>query len=537
MKRKAEVNALMGPRKKLYSDLSGVEDSLADNTYDATSIGEIAWDPELKDSQDDNESLFSETSHSAASNEPPAHTAATSIAASTTSRAGRKFPSDLKTIQCPEPGCSKTFNRPARLTAHLRSHSNDRPFKCKQPGCDKSYMEEKHLRQHVKGSHTQERKYVCEEPGCDKSFLTGTRLRRHAAVHEGANRFRCTGYEGCDQSFRKHQTLQRHIRTVHLGQNPYICATDGCGEGFDSPNAMKRHVEREHGEPKFWCDECEDEGEDGSRTGFTTLQLLQAHVREMHVGCPFCDKKCSGQRDLEKHVDALHSGKPPEDRKPVEDRKTIACTWEGCPKKFVKVANLNAHIKTAHEGHRFVCGQVDTFDWSEDIADWNWMEEGCGDAFISKMKLEEHIRFIHLGKKRPPTVYPDPTRDANAIKDLSGATSSNKRNLLCTEIGCRAGFIRYHDLNVHVQKVHNNGHRENDIETLAVATPEQSLMPVDPQLHPGGADFGTGINDEAFWFGGNIAEEPREDSFERDLADMRMLIDVDALVSDERAGH
>ena len=253
----------------------------------------------------------------------------------------------------------------------------DRPFKCGVPGCDKSYMEEKHLRQHIKGSHTQERRYLCDEPGCGKAFLTGTRLRRHAAVHEGANRFRCQGYEGCEQTFRKHQTLQRHLRTVHLGEKAYICGNDGCKETFDSPNAMKRHVVREHGELRFWCDECgqgeTEEGHGQGRVGFTTLALLQAHRREMHISCPFCDAKCAGQWLLEKHIDDFHTGKT------VEDRKTFACTWEGCPKKFVKIGNLNTHIRTAHEGQRFVCGQVDTFDWSVEVAQWNWMEEGCGE--------------------------------------------------------------------------------------------------------------------------------------------------------------
>ena len=365
-------------------------------------------------------------SSDASTAQPPQTAPATSI--TTSSRASRKFPSDLKTIKCTYAGCSKTFNRPARLAAHLRSHTNDRAFRCPYDGCGKNYLEEKHLTQHVKGSHTHEKKYTCEQPNCGKSFVTATRLRRHAAVHDGAERFRCRGYDGCDQSFRKHQTLQRHIRVAHLEQSAYPCGNDGCSSGFDTAGALRRHVEREHGELKFWCDECGDAGggggseEGGCRVGFTTLLLLQAHMKREHSNCMFCDVRCGGQADLERHIEIYHSGTT------VQDRKTVVCTWEGCDKTFTRISNLNTHIKTAHEGVRFVCGEVDTFS-TEDIADWNWVEEGCGKAFISKLKLEEQVRFVHLGRQRRPRL------DTAAAVPLIGARSATgggvKLNIQC----------------------------------------------------------------------------------------------------------
>ncbi|KAF3347573.1 hypothetical protein VdG2_04295 [Verticillium dahliae VDG2] len=145
--------------------------------------------------QVDDEEYDDTTSYSADTAKPETvYTATTAL-----SNRSRKFPSDFKTIKCTYPDCEKTFNRPARLAAHLRSHTDDRPYKCTHDGCDKTYREEKHLRQHVKGSHSQERSYVCTTEDCGKSFLTATRLRRH------------------QESFRKHNTLQRHIRAEHQG--------------------------------------------------------------------------------------------------------------------------------------------------------------------------------------------------------------------------------------------------------------------------------------------------------------------------------
>ena len=387
---------------------------------------------------------------------PTTTVAATSIN-TTTTRASRRFPSDLKTIRCTFTGCTKTFNRPTRLAAHLRSHTNDRPFKCPYDDCDKDYLEEKHLSQHIKGSHTNDRKYTCTEPGCAKSFVTNTRLRRHALVHEGADRYRCRGYGDCVQSFRKHQTLQRHIRTAHLAQSAYPCGNDGCDAGFDTASALRRHVDREHGDLKYWCDECNAEAEGGDnggrRVGFTTMLLLQAHMKREHNNCAFCGVRCGTQSDMMRHVELYHSAKT------VEDRKTIVCTWEGCDKKFTRVSNLNTHIKSAHEGHRFVCGQTDTYDAKvPEIADWNFEEEGCGQGFTTRVKLEEHVLHVHLGKKRPPKLYPVPSMVAQAQQAQQALLDS--RDLPCPMYGCAARFIRHADLDRHIQ----GDHGEDGIE-------------------------------------------------------------------------
>ncbi|KAM7202318.1 hypothetical protein V8F20_004485, partial [Naviculisporaceae sp. PSN 640] len=425
---------------------------------------------------------------------------ATSITA--ISRASRKFPSDLKTIKCTFVGCPKTFNRPARLAAHLRSHTNDRPHKCPYPDCDKDYLEEKHLTQHIKGSHTHEKKYTCTESGCGKSFVTATRLRRHAAVHAGAERFRCRGYEGCNETFRKHQTLQRHIRTAHLGQHAYPCGNDGCLSGFDTASALKRHITREHGELKFWCDECgKSNGEDDEeprKVGFTTLLLLQTHVRREHMNCMFCDAKPGTQSDLERHIELYHSGTT------VEERKTVECTWEGCNKKFTRVSNLNTHIKTAHEGLRFVCGQVDTFD-VPDITDWNWMEEGCGKEFVSKLKLEEHVRFVHLGRERPPRVYTASTAAfaVGMVDEISG--NALPRDIACTYPDCDATFARHHDLNLHIKEEHtmgSDGQPGNDLLWPSQEEQQDTYLP---------------------------AIRPSSPTWNNEWAELRQLIDFDAL--------
>ncbi|KAI1143785.1 hypothetical protein F5Y05DRAFT_362573 [Hypoxylon sp. FL0543] len=451
----------------------------------------------------------------------------------------RKFPSDLKTIKCTFPGCEKTFNRPARLAAHIRSHNKERPFKCSYPGCDKDYMEEKHLKQHIKGSHTSEREHVCTHPNCGKSFMTATRLRRHQAVHEGQERFKCRDYPPCEQSFRKHQTLQRHILSEHLHLSPFPCdykdgvSGDVCGAGFDNAGALRRHQEKEHGEIRFWCDECSsqqdnDDPSQQKRVGFTTMALLQAHMKQAHVNCMFCGLQCNGRSDLEQHMEAHHSNP-----KSLEERKTVPCTYPGCTKTFTKKSNLNVHIRSFHEGLRFVCGDVDLSS-TEDLAGYS-QADGCGEGFVTKANLENHVRYVHLRYERPEQTQgaaKAKQQTSNLLDELTGAGENSRRTLPCTITGCTAKFPHNGELQAHLQ----NEHPIEQALMEGVVGRASIQMMAEPPV--GFADMMQGIvnweeqtGNEQFWVGGedpnegNPATQGLEQEWVNEESEMRQLID------------
>lgn len=234
----------------------------------------------------------------------------------------------------------------------------------------------------------------------------------------------------------------------------------------------------------------------------------------------------------------------------MADRKTIVCPHAGCTKAFTRRANLNVHIRAVHEGLRFVCGD-DAADmasmttaeggagsvvdrkpfngWTDpDLIAWEARGEGCGRGFVSKMKLEEHIRYVHLRHDRPVPVSVNVldvgldteqqpasllpgmadiavTNDALATPSadmLIDALLGTNRTLGCTLPGCAARFVRQHDLNLHLQKDHPVTAVDNDDKFF---------------------------NPEEFWIGGG--DHMDDDDVEPDGA-----VDSNLLVSDDMFG-
>lgn len=398
------------------------------------------------------------------------------------SPASSKYPSDLKTYSCSYEGCSKAFNRPARLAEHVRSHKNERIFNCTYDDCDKTFLRASHLNHHVKSAHTLIRDYVCEREGCGKTFVTGSRLRRHLAAHEGRDKYRCTSYQPCNETFRKHSTLQKHIMMVHLHQKPFPCpnldpATEQpCTQAFDTAGHLRAHERRMHGGSRFTCTECaaKNQGGDGTDSGnatvsFLTYTLLQNHMRSAHPPtCPNCSTTCSSARELRRHLEIAHGDIS------LEERKVHPCDFPGCGRSFTKKGNLNVHVRTVHEGQkRFVCGETD-LSTSKKIEGWSG-NGACGKRYGSKLALEEHVRTAHLGFKnskaekraqggQTTAKSAAPLPSNLALLTGEGYAEESGRHIPCLLEGCPHYFRRDYDLWLHMSATH--GLESNDIQIL-----------------------------------------------------------------------
>lgn len=312
--------------------------------------------------------------------------------------------SGRKILPCPYRGCTKSFNRQARLTEHIRSHTNERPFKCLEHECGKAFLRDSHLKHHMKSAHTNERNYPCTWPSCDKKFSTGTRLRRHESGHATKEKHTCKGFGGCNESFRKHATLARHILSVHEHKKPFPCTEidagngEQCTWGFDTAERLRSHKRAVHDQTRFMCLDCSPVHDElDSQVSFATFALLQNHIALVHPPtCPQCHIICASEKDLRRHLELEHNtvvSQAEKGRSP-----NFLCTYPSCTRSFTKKGNLNVHVKTVHEHRRdFVCGETELKLPCQILPAETSEITGCGRHFTSKATLEEHVRTVHLG--------------------------------------------------------------------------------------------------------------------------------------------
>ncbi|XP_035716481.1 zinc finger protein 846 isoform X2 [Folsomia candida] len=112
--------------------------------------------------------------------------------------------------------CGACFLRKFQLDAHLRVHTNERPFPC--PHCDKAFKQSKALTVHV--------------------------LRLHTPGYVAPIRYPCPH---CDKGYTHNHYLQAHIRQVHTGERPFVCDQIGCGKGFAKKTSLYLHLKGHHG--------------------------------------------------------------------------------------------------------------------------------------------------------------------------------------------------------------------------------------------------------------------------------------------------
>uniref|UniRef100_A0A093UZB1 Transcription factor IIIA n=1 Tax=Talaromyces marneffei PM1 TaxID=1077442 RepID=A0A093UZB1_TALMA len=301
------------------------------------------------------------------------------------SRTSSKYPSELKTHLCPFDGCTKAFNRPARLQEHLRSHNNERIFHS----------------QHIMSIHLKQKPFPCQYINpttgqkCSQAFDTAAHLRGHENRVHSESRFTCTECMSSDLSFASYAELQAHIKSVHPPECPHCsfqcetsrelrrhleishgdvsleerrqfsCTVPGCGRSFTKKGNLAVHVRTVHeGEKRFVCGETDLSsskkvegwtGADACGKRYSSKIALEEHVRTTHLGLMNSKaeqrerlgiKKEPSKRKTNNNVSAmtLLTGEGYAD----ESGRHIACFASDCRYRFYREYDLWVHMRSKH---------------------------------------------------------------------------------------------------------------------------------------------------------------------------------------------
>ena len=196
--------------------------------------------------------------------------------------------------------CGFVARRPDALRQHRSSRHDGVSFNCDK--CSKVFMQKRNLKFHIEQMHESE-PILCDQ--CDFKTQREDTLRRHKfklhGTPEDRSNLKQILCDVCEFSTHRLDSLQNHKLSVHQGIR-FNCPE--CEKTFTQERNVKTHIKAIHlNETTLSCHRCE----------YTTLwkNSMHQHIKTKHEGvvykCQICLKALSSQRQLQKHIEALHS--------------------------------------------------------------------------------------------------------------------------------------------------------------------------------------------------------------------------------------
>ncbi|XP_072007252.1 zinc finger protein ZFAT isoform X2 [Engystomops pustulosus] len=217
-------------------------------------------------------------------------------------------PNQLKIFTCEY--CNKVFKFKHSLQAHLRIHTNEKPYKC--PLCNYASAIKANLSVHMR-KHTGE-KFSCDH--CAFSCLSKGHLKVHVErVHKKIKQH-C---RFCKKKYSDVKNLIKHIKETHDLLDQKV------KDNFDELRLLTREGKRQL---LYDCHICERK----FKNELERDRHMLVHGDERPFACELCDHGATKYQSLE-----LHIRKHP---------FVYVCTK--CCKKFVSTVRLKAHIKELH---------------------------------------------------------------------------------------------------------------------------------------------------------------------------------------------
>jgi hypothetical protein len=239
--------------------------------------------------------------------------------------------------------CHKACDDRAGLLVHRRSHTKEKPFICTT--CNAKFSQVNALIIHVK-RHMELKTFVCSVKECEMKFVTRNELLNHSVIRHKLYQlkvllFTCE-FKDCGLNFVTQSNLSSHQR-IHLKYRTFKCTFGSCQMKFMWIHALNRHEEMHENERKYIC-YC------GKR--FNIKSLLTAHQKvhcdTFQYHCTECGYPFRAKRNLQRHIDSMHSGKVKLYEKKDETRIADLLTRNGIPFDHNTVIDYCASSNSKH---------------------------------------------------------------------------------------------------------------------------------------------------------------------------------------------
>ena len=220
--------------------------------------------------------------------------------------------------------------------------------------------------------------------------------------------------EICDKVFTWKYNLDIHVFTVHEEKKPFSCSL--CNMSFMKKSNFDTHYQSKHAEKSnfYDCKKCDKL--------FLTKEKLDLHITKIHEEkntsiinevikpyvCTMCDYSCVTRSSMKLHFSTTHSekfGTKKTSNDFTENQfgsKTEKFMCRLCDKVFNWRKNLENHMKLVHEGRKKPCFTIDDKpnDLIEIVHEENKPFEciQCNVAFKNDDALNKHNTAVHEGK-------------------------------------------------------------------------------------------------------------------------------------------
>lgn len=189
--------------------------------------------------------------------------------------------------------CNQLFAQAAHLTAHLNSHTGNRPYICPAIECPYRTTQSSHLNVHVP-RHTGDLPHKCHIPGCVYQCTTKGAMRDHIrSWHTKEEPYACLE-PGCNRTYSSGSSLRAHVKT-HTKVYNQICPDTLCGNVYWNATSLAAHVKSHH---------TDDGQKQKKREEVKIRELLEANDISFKIQHVISFKCLSGSRDkIRCHID------------------------------------------------------------------------------------------------------------------------------------------------------------------------------------------------------------------------------------------